>query len=215
MPKGRFSRDKNKKIDKILETFKELVNKNGYEKLSTRHIAKVAGISVGIIYHYFPTGKPSIAMRYLERLTQSLFKPSMFLTAQNVETRKKLYSDFIRGQIELHRKNLEIHRALDQAILGNEEVRKHNADIIRLNLKSSAEELIQKGMYQKIPAPEVIKRFIVNFKLIEAVVHRHILVEPFFESDEELTDFLSEILLLLHKNDDKTQPKIWEKKFDK
>ena len=208
MPMSGFRRDKNKKIDKILETFKKLVNENGYEKLSTRHIAKVAGISVGIIYHYFPTGKPSIAMGYLERLTQSLFNPTLFLTAQNDETRKNLYADFIRGHIESHRKNLEIHRALDQAILGNEEVRKHNADIIQLNLKSSAEELIKKGLYQNIPSPDVIKRFLVNFKLIEAVIHRHILVEPFFESDEELTDFLSKILLLLHKYNDKAQPKI-------
>ncbi|MHA2231228.1 MAG: TetR/AcrR family transcriptional regulator [Candidatus Hodarchaeales archaeon] len=43
-------------MNKILRAFKDLVNRNGYDKLSTRHIVKAAGISVGIIYHYFPAG---------------------------------------------------------------------------------------------------------------------------------------------------------------
>ncbi len=201
MEKGRYVRDKEGKINLILETFEELVNRDGYDRLSTRHIAKAAGISVGTIYYYFPGGKHSIAMGFLERLTQGVFDPEMFVAARDEGSLMALYEGFIRGHIANHRENLEIHRALDQAILADVTVREHNREVILMNLRSAAEELMKQGLYREMPAPDVTGRFLRNFKLIEAVVHRHLLVEPFFESDEELVDFLSRILLLLHRDE--------------
>jgi AcrR family transcriptional regulator len=201
MKKSRYVRDKEGKINLILETFEELVNRDGYDRLSTRHIAKAAGISVGTIYHYFPGGKHSIAMGFLERLTQGVFDPEMFVAARDEGSRMALYEGFIRGHIANHRENLEIHRALDQAILADEEVRRHNSEVIMTNLRAAAGELMQRGLFSDAPRPEVAMRFLRNFKLIEAVTHRHLLVEPFFDSDDELVDFLSRILLLLHRED--------------
>jgi len=205
MKKGRYVRDKEGKIDTILETFEELVNRNGYDKLSTRHIAKAAGISVGTIYHYFPGGKHSIAMGFLERLTQGVFDPEMFVAARDEESRRALYERFIRGHIANHRENLEIHRALDQAILADEGVRRRNSEVIMTNLRDAAGELIGRGLFSGAPGPEVVGTFLRNFKLIEAVVHRHLLVEPIFETDEELVGFLSKILLLLHRDEVKKE----------
>ena len=201
MKKGRYVRDKEGKINLILETFEELVNRDGYDKLSTRHIAKAAGISVGTIYHYFPGGKHSIAMGFLERLTQGIFDPSLFMAAKDEMSIKTLYTDFTSRHLASHRENLEIHRALDQAILADKAVREHNSEVIMMNLRSAAEELMKRGLYREASAPNVAGRFLRNFKLIEAVVHRHLLVEPLFESDEELVDFLSKILLLLHRDE--------------
>ncbi len=205
MEKGRYVRDKEGKINLILETFEELVNRDGYDRLSTRHIAKAAGISVGTIYHYFPGGKHSIAMGFLERLTQGIFDPSLFMEARDEEGLRALYTDFTRRHLASHRENIEIHRALDQAILADEGVREHNSEVILMNLRSAAEELMRRGLYREVPAPDVAGRFLRNFKLIEAVVHRHLLVEPFFESDEELVEFLSKILLLLHGDEVKRE----------
>jgi AcrR family transcriptional regulator len=205
MERGRFVRDKEGKVNLILETFEELVNKDGYDKLSTRHIAKEAGISVGTIYHYFPGGKHSIAMGFLERLTQGIFDPSLFMAARDEAGLKVLYTDFTRRHLASHREKLEIHRALDQAILANKEVRQHNSEVITMNLRSAAEELMKRGLHREMPAPNVARRFLLNFKLIEAMVHRHLLVEPFFESDEELVNLISKILLLLHKDRDESK----------
>jgi len=201
MKKGRYVRDKEGKINLILETFEELVNRDGYDRLSTRHIAKAAGISVGTIYHYFPGGKHSIAMGFLERLTQGVFDPEMFVAARDEGSHKALYEGFIRGHIANHRENLEIHRALDQAILADEEVRRHNSELIMMNLRDAAEGLMRRGLFSGTPSPDVARTFLRNFKLIEAVVHRHLLVEPIFETDEELVGFLSKILLLLHRDE--------------
>jgi AcrR family transcriptional regulator len=201
MKKGRYVRDKEGKINLILETFEELVNRDGYDKLSTRHIAKAAGISVGTIYHYFPGGKHSIAMGFLERFTQGIFDPSLFMAARDEMSLKALYTNFISRHLASHRENLEIHRALDQAILADKAVREHNSEVIMMNLRSAAEELMKRGLSREVPAPNFVVRFLRNFKLIEAMVHRHLLVEPLFESDEELVDFLSKILLMLHRDE--------------
>ena len=139
-------------------------------------------------------------MGFLERLTQGIFDPSLFMAARDETGLKALYTDFTRRHLASHREKLEIHRALDQAILADKKVRQHNSDVIMMNLRSAAEELMKRGMYREVPAPNVAGRFLLNFKLIEAMVHRHLLVEPFFESDEELVSFISKILLLLHSD---------------
>jgi len=78
MSQKSFTRNKEEKIRLIFETFADLVNRNGYDSLSTRHIAKAAGISVGTIYHYFPGGKHAIASRYIDHVTDELFDPDVF-----------------------------------------------------------------------------------------------------------------------------------------
>lgn len=53
--------DKERKIEDIKQAFIQLVTANGYETVSIRQIAKKVNVSVGLIYHYFPGGKPAIA----------------------------------------------------------------------------------------------------------------------------------------------------------
>jgi AcrR family transcriptional regulator len=192
------TRDKEGKIELILNTFSELVKREGYDSLSTRHIAREAGISVGIIYHYFPSGKHSIAMAFMERLTQGIFNPEMFMGATGEEGLKELYSEFIRGHLKAHRDNIELHRAIDQAILANPKVREQNSAIIKRNLAEAALHLMKRGMFEGAQNTQVISNFLFNFQLIEAVVHRHLLVDSFFETDEELVEGLSMMLLGRH-----------------
>jgi len=53
-------RDRDAKIGSILEATKELIERNGYEGVKARDIARKAGVSVGLIYKYFPKGKLDI-----------------------------------------------------------------------------------------------------------------------------------------------------------
>ena len=48
--------------EKILITSEELIESEGYVNVSARTIAKVAGISVGTLYHHFPRGKMEIVL---------------------------------------------------------------------------------------------------------------------------------------------------------
>ena len=45
----------------------ELVNEVGYERLTTRNVAKRANISIGTVYHHFSEGKAAIAAGLYEK----------------------------------------------------------------------------------------------------------------------------------------------------
>lgn len=53
-------RDKEAKINRILDSTKILIEKKGYENVSIRSITEEAEVSIGLIYKYFPNGKIDI-----------------------------------------------------------------------------------------------------------------------------------------------------------
>jgi hypothetical protein len=138
-------------------------------------------------------------MGYMERLTQNIFDPKMFMNATDEKSLKNLYRTFILNHLKTHRDNIELHRAIDQAILANPEVREQNSMIIKKNMESTTLQLIRLGMFSADQSIRVIGDFLFNFQLIEAVIHRHLLVDPFYETDEELAEALSMTLLGLHQ----------------
>ena len=192
-------RDKESKIRLIFETFSELVNRNGYDKLSTRHIAKAAGISVGTIYHYFPGGKHTIASSYIDLVTDDLFDPGIFGRLGEGDLAGFL-EELVRRYLSVHKENLEIHRAIDQAILADPDVYRRNLEATAANMSRVVAELKGVGLYGDIPESSVIKGFVLTFNVLEALVHRHLFFYPMFETDEEFVAFLVGLLEHLTKD---------------
>jgi AcrR family transcriptional regulator len=192
MPR-RHVRDKDAKIRLIFETFADLVNRNGYDRLSTRHIAEAAGISVGTIYHYFPGGKHAIASRYIDRVTDELFDPGIFRGIEERDLRR-FFDGLIRRYLFVHRGSLEIHRAIDQAILADPDVRRRNRDSVMTNMGRVVAELKDAGLYGSLPEQSVLAGFLLLFNVLEGIIHRHLFVYPLFEADEELISFLVNLL---------------------
>lgn len=183
MPK-RFERDKDEKIRKIYDTFAELVNAVGYEKVTTSRIAGEAGISVGIVYHYFPEGKPAIAAGLYERN----FMKVMNLEAFDGMDPGRLEAQ-IRDHLGIHRGNIELYRAFDHAILTNR-------DLFQ-NLKRERREMIETRMEQlggHGASDERIEAYLTAYNVVDAVIHRHLFVDPVFQTDEELVTFLTKLI---------------------
>jgi AcrR family transcriptional regulator len=71
-PSQKRSRER---VDFILDTADQLVLERGYEVVTTQMISQVAGISPGVLYHYFP-GKhgifAAVARRAFERLEMKM-----------------------------------------------------------------------------------------------------------------------------------------------
>jgi AcrR family transcriptional regulator len=183
-----FTRNKQEKIRLILTTFADLVNKNGYDSLSTRHIAKAAGISVGTIYYYFPEGKHDIASHYIDYVTDELFDPNIFQLGE--KSLQEFFKKLIQRYLNVHKKNFEIHKAIDQAILADPVVHRQNKDAIKLSISKVVTELRQLGLYSSIKEPVVLKNFMLLFNVLEGLIHRHLFIHPLFENDEELISFL-------------------------
>ena len=196
--KTRRIRDKEGKIQLIFTTFAELVNKKGYDKLSTRHIAKAANISVGTIYHYFPGGKHAIASGFIDHVTHAIFDPQLFeLDNQKLPD---AFETLIRKYLNTHRKNLEIHRAIDQAILASPEVFETHQKTVTNNLQHVIDELKNADLYKEYPEQVVLQSFTLFYNIMEAVIHRHLFFHPFFETDREVIQFLVDILLFVTRH---------------
>ena len=59
-------RDKDAKIQKILETTRKMIEERGYLATTTNHIAKAANISIALLYKYFPEGKLAILQQIFQ-----------------------------------------------------------------------------------------------------------------------------------------------------
>ena len=199
MSKKKYVRDKEGKIHLIFETFTKLVNKNGYDKLSTRHISKEAGISVGTIYHYFPGGKHAIACGFIEHITHQIFNANMF---ENIKESNlhEVFVSYVRRHLKVHRDNFEIHRAIDQAILANENVFKRHMMAVESNIHEVTKKLKHLDVYADIPENSLFQILLLFHNLLEAIVHRHLFFNPIFDTDEELTSYLVNILIFQTKN---------------
>jgi len=100
----KFTRNKEKKIDEILDAVLRLSRIKGANNFSINDIPEIANVSIGTVYRYFPRGKEDILRHILLR---------------NIENIKKIHeTDEIANSIEEYwepiiRKMLEVSNEYD------------------------------------------------------------------------------------------------------
>ncbi|MHA1798554.1 MAG: TetR/AcrR family transcriptional regulator [Candidatus Helarchaeota archaeon] len=199
MPKKRIVRNKEEKIKRIFQTFVDLINKEGYEKITTRQIAKHSDLSIGTIYRYFPEGKPSIISEFLDRSSNEIINID-FIKDLNKKNPLEAIKHYIKNHLESHRSNYEIHKGLDQAILANREAFRKQEKIMQEMIEKIVERLKDIKFFKDIPKDKLIKNFTLIFNLVDSTIHRHLFMIPLFESDGELIDFLSRLVILVFQD---------------
>ena len=151
-------------------------------------------VSIGIIYHYFPEGKPEIAAGFWEESLNVMMDPISILKGSDEDIKRE-----IRLHLENHRTNEALYRAFDQAILEKQDLFK--------GLKQSRTKLIEgkiRSGFSEVNSPtqlnELTERYLMVYGLVDAIVHRHLFQAHFVKSDGELVNILSELSLdLLRK----------------
>ena len=177
----RFQRDREEKINSILRSFTTLVNRVGYDKVTIRQIANESEISVGIIYYYFPEGKPAIAARLYEENFLGTIAPDLTVEESPERLRQR-----IRSHLQAHREDMELYRAFDQAALSNQ-------DLFQ-NLKRSRRDLLEAQSIMKQFSPNLVEAWLTSYTVIDALIHRHLFVEKIRETDEELVEWIANLL---------------------
>lgn len=106
-------RDKKAKIISIQDATCKLIETKGYENVTIRDIAEAGGVSIGLIYKYFPGGKFDILKELGHRYTDELFLP------ENVD-----FNDFpgyirnvIKNMLQFSKANSSLAKALTMAAL--------------------------------------------------------------------------------------------------
>ena len=194
----KFTRDKDEKIRIVFQTFADLVNEKGYENISIRDITNRANIGIGTIYRYFPKGKPSIASKFFEYTGEKIFDINA-VKKIGEKNLPEVFDLYIRNHLKTHRENFEIHRAYELAILTNKELFSNIKTYVDDMFKDILNIYKKEGIFRGVPEDLLLKNNILFFNLIEAIVHRHLFIIPFFDTDEELIEFLKTIIITIIK----------------
>ena len=194
MSKKKYVRNKEEKIELIYDTFFNLVLKHGYHKTSTNHVAKSAKISIGTIYKYFPGGKEDIMRKYFEESMSTMVNRDDLLKIDNNNIRDFLHH-FIFELFNNHKENIGYNLAFRSAIQSDKALLEaHRKKIFNL-FKDLAYELRRKNEnFRKIPEEQLIEIFILIFNLVNAIIYHHLSVMKFFDTDDELVEYLTSLV---------------------
>jgi len=182
-------RDKDAKIAAILRTSNTLFKSQGYTSTSTNQIAAEAGVSIGLLYKYFPGGKPDIAKRLIEGIRDEIMLNSLdAVTPLNAQVYlRDALLRFIKG----HRQISSNIAAFEIASLEDEKTRRFAGDLYTIGSDSVMDVLKLVGLEDD----EKQEQWgIIIFHVIDSVIHRHVLYDGLIASDEELADFLTRML---------------------
>ena len=97
------------KKEKIIEAGFNLICKKGYHNINTAEIAKVAGVSTGIVYQYFKD-KYDILIEGLEKYGDTIFFP--ITKNKDIKFNKSEFDEFLRDMIKHYINN---HKASNVA----------------------------------------------------------------------------------------------------
>jgi len=194
MSKRKVTRNKEEKVNLIYKTFFKLILEKGYHKASTNKIAKAAQISIGTIYHYFPKGKSDILMKYFEK-SKDMTLDIDDLKAFDINNIPGVFTNFISKDIINQKKNMGYRKALRHAILSDEKMR----DIFQNKVLEICNNLVKNlrattMVFKKTPEKRLIQRFAFIYNLIEAIIHHHIFVMNLFDNDEDLINYISNLI---------------------
>jgi AcrR family transcriptional regulator len=196
----KFSRNKQEKINSIYDTFYRLLNEIGYDKITTNLIAEVSNVSIGTIYRYFPGGKSSIIKGTLEHTSDKIFDIDDF-NSMNERNLPEILEHIIHKHLRVHRENYQYHLAVNQAVLSNKELFKDYGDNINQLMEIITQEIQETNDFFKTVSKNSLKNtLVVVFNTLEALIDRHLFITPIFPADEELVQFLKEILITIITN---------------
>ena len=194
MVKEKISCNRQVKIDLIYDTFFNLIIDQGYHNTSTNHIAKSAKISIGTIYNYFPKGKDDIIRSYFEKSMESFLNREDLFNINNTNIRDFL-QNFILELYNDHKEKKGYNLAFRSVIQSDKTLHEaHNKKVFNL-FKDTAQKLrINNENFKLIPEAKLTEIFIIIFNLLNAIIYHHLSVMEFFDTEEKLTAYLSNIV---------------------
>jgi AcrR family transcriptional regulator len=161
-------------VEAILTAAARVLVESGYDKASTNRIAKVAGVSVGSLYQYFPS-KEALVMALFERHAEKM----VGLLEDSVRTLidtplRKAVREYVKSVLATHRMEPQLHAALVQQALHVgidviSEVQERACAIVRVYLEQHREEILPTNL-------EMAAHMLVT--TVESVIHGTLLHHP-------------------------------------
>jgi AcrR family transcriptional regulator len=182
-------RDKEAKIQSIIQATRQLLERSDLSQLTIRDIAKEANVSIGLIYKYFPEGKPGI-IKEIGLTTIHHFIDILENIDKNANFPDFLNS-FIRGVLEQAVRNKRLSRATTVMALTDIEVFKGYELINEQELKPLTDRIIGfKGIQVQDNSLLFTAKWI---DIILSAINHYTLYPTPFESDKEIITMLTDM----------------------
>lgn len=175
-------------VDVLLEGTARILRREGRKGLTTNRVAKVAGVSVGSLYQYFPN-KESLVDALRERYGAKFQERTSheFETLVQLPLREAM-REFVRFGIDIHREDLKLHNELSSEMSGTEHQRV--VERVRAGLEAHRDE---------IRRPDLELATYLAVEVIGSLLHRTALHAPERLDDplffEEVCDLIERYIL--------------------
>ena len=194
----KFTRNKQQKIDLIVNVAQDLIREKGYDKLSTNHIADKAKIGIGTIYRNFPNGKVDIMREMVIRDSSIIVNLDLF-NDRGESALPEAISKIVINFIDFHRQNKRFDLALERALQSDNEFLQefiHHVDEVMAQI---TQIMKQRFPLNYLTENQLKKRLFLAYNVIESIIRRHLLLTPLFDTDEELGVYLTNLAIDIFK----------------
>ena len=198
------ARNKEATIKKIYDIFFKLVLEEGFHKASTNKIAKEAKISIGTLYHHFPEGKKGIIRKYFENSVETSFNLEEFKKF-NMSNIASVFRQFALNVLRNHKENKAYNIAFRSAILSDESLAQaHKERVVEISTGIVKELQETSEFFKSREKKRLIRSFVFIYNIINAIIYHHIVFMDLFQNDEDLIDYVSNLLAFTIKYLQKT-----------
>jgi AcrR family transcriptional regulator len=184
----KFTRDRESKIDSIVQATIELIEEQGYERFSVNKIPKKAGLSIGTVYRYFPKGKPDILHEIFRRNIKKLMDISI-LDQINDSNFNRIWSNVVTEYVRGHREKRFSLSEIGLAY-GQEEVyTKVMRPLIYEFYQNFMHPVRKLKIFKDITDYELLIKIAMVFGIM-GLLTKSQMKQSYFESDDRLIQYL-------------------------
>ena len=186
------------KKEKIIKYGFDLICKKGYYNTNTAEIAKVAGVSTGIVYSYF-NDKHDILLEGLKRYANSIFYPSIDFI-KDIDINEKNLEDITRKTISQFIKSHKLSQSAHQEITSMAHSDKDVANFFHENEIEMTNVIVEILRKNGFDAEDLVERAHIIIGLIDNICHEIVYHKHKNINYETMTDIVvDEIIHILTK----------------
>jgi AcrR family transcriptional regulator len=189
-------RNREAKINGILDSTKRLIEDDRYENVTIRDIAREANVSVGLIYKYFPGGKPEIVrgigLRFVAELTTATSPGSI-----DFDDFPGFLKGFFTSNLAYYQDNRRFLTALTVATMLDRKIFEGFEDMGKEKLEAVI------GFFGRFRGVDFSDKgepwlFVARWSdVTKSIMLHHAIYPTPFDSDDELVELLVRISLMM------------------
>lgn len=182
-------------VDAILTATARILTAEGYDRATTNRIAKLAGVSIGSLYQYFPSKEAlvtSLAEQHVNTMMETIESSLKDLFNAPIEV---VLHELVKACIAAHAVDPMLHKVLNEQVprINNTNVEKRVTALLRAYLELNRHQIGPQNLDLAV--------FILE-RTVEALTHTAVIERPELLNDGQLQQEITSLLLsyLVEKN---------------